>query len=48
MAPVEKKFTAKRLNWYRHVKRRDEGHVLRRKLDAPVQERDGEEDRQPG
>ena len=31
-----------------HVKRREEGHVLRRMLDAPVQERDREEDRQPG
>ena len=29
-----------------HVKRRDEGHVLRRMLDVPG--RDEEEDRQPG
>ena len=28
--------------------RRDEGHVPRRMSDAPLQERDGEEDRQPG
>ena len=37
MAPVTKKITEKRLKWYYgHVKRRDEGHVLRRMLDAPV------------
>ena len=29
--------TEKRPNRYRHVKRRDEGHVLRKMLDAPVQ-----------
>ena len=32
----------------REVDMSREGHVLRRMLDAPVQERDGEEDRQPG
>ena len=31
-----KQITEKRLTWYAHVKRRDEGHVLRRMLDAPV------------
>ena len=36
MAPVTKKITEKRLKWYGHVKGRDEGHVLRRMLDAPV------------
>ena len=36
VAPVTKKITEKRLKWYGHVKRRDEGHVLRRTLDAPV------------
>ena len=34
----------KRLESYGHVKRRDEGHVIRRMS----QERDGEEDRKPG
>ena len=28
--------TEKRQNWYGNVKRRDEGHVLGRMLDAPV------------
>ena len=36
VAPVTKKITEKRLKWYGYVKRRDEGHVLRRMLDAPV------------
>ena len=36
VAPVTKKITEKRLKWYGHVKRRDEGHVLRRMLDTPV------------
>ena len=36
VAPVTTKITEKRLKWYRHVKRRDEGHVIRRMLDAPV------------
>ena len=36
VAPLTMKITAKRLKWYRHVKRRDEGHVLRRMLDVPV------------
>ncbi len=49
VAPVTKKITEKRLKWYRHVRRRDEGHVLRRMLDASVpEERDGKEDRKPG
>ena len=33
--PVTKNITEKRLKWYGHVKRRDEGHVLRSKLHAP-------------
>ena len=36
VAPVIKKITEKRLKWCGHVKRREEGHVLRRMLDAPV------------
>ena len=37
VAPVTKKITEKRLNWYTDMsKRRDEGHVLRRMLDTPV------------
>ena len=36
MVPVTKKIAEKRLKWYGPVKRRDEGHVLRRMLDAPV------------
>ena len=32
VAPVTKKVTEKRLKWYRHVKRRDEGHVLRKNV----------------
>ena len=36
VAPVSKKITEKRPKWYGHVKRRDEGHVLRRMLDTPV------------
>ena len=35
--PVTTKMTEKRLKWYGHVKRREEGHVIRRMLDAPVQ-----------
>ena len=35
VAPV-KKMTEKRLKWYGHVKRRGEGHVLRRMLGAQV------------
>ena len=44
------KWYRQRLKLYGHVKRRDEGHVLRRMLDAPIkyQERDGEEGIQPG
>ena len=34
---VTKKITEKRLKWCGHVKRRDEGHVLRRLLDVPVE-----------
>ena len=45
VAPVTKKITETRP---RLVKRRDEGHKLRRMLDAPVQERDGEEDSKSG
>ena len=30
VARVSKKITEKRLKWYEHVKRREEGHVLRR------------------
>ena len=45
VAPVIKNTTEKRP---RHVKRREEVHVLRRMLDAPVQERDGEEDSKSG
>ena len=40
---MTEKITDERLKWYGHVKRTDEGHVLRRMLDAPVQE-----DRTPG
>ena len=36
VTPVTKKVTEKRLKWYGHVKRRDEGHVIRRMLDARV------------
>ena len=36
VAPVTKKITEKRLMWYGHVKRRDEGHALRRMLDVHV------------
>ena len=36
------------LNLYGHVKRRDDGNVLRRMGDSPVHEKDGEEDRKPG
>ena len=36
IAPVTKTITEKRLKRYRHVQRRDKGHVLRRMLDAPV------------
>ena len=35
--PVTKKITEKRLKWYGHVKRSDDGHALRRMLKAPVQ-----------
>ena len=38
----------KLVKWYRHVKRREEEHALRRTLDAQNQERDDEEDRTPG
>ena len=34
VAPVKTKMTKKRLKWYRHVKRRNEGHLLRKMLDA--------------
>ena len=34
VAPMANKITEK--GWYGHVKRRDECHVLRRMLDAPV------------
>ena len=37
VAPVTKKITEGRLRWYGHcVKRRDEGDMLRRMVDAPV------------
>ena len=36
VAPVTTKMREKRLKWYRHVKRREEEHVIRRMLDAPV------------
>ena len=36
VAPVTKNITEKRLKWYGHDKRREERHVLRRMLDAPV------------
>ena len=36
MTPVTKKITEKMLKWYRHVKRKEEGHVLRRIVDAQV------------
>ena len=36
VTPVTKKVTEKRLKWYKHVKRKEEGHVLRRMLYAPV------------
>ena len=36
VSTVKKKITEKRLKWYGVVKRRDEGFVLRRMLDAPV------------
>ena len=45
VAPVTKKITEKKVKWYGHVKRRVEGHMLGKMLDA--QERVGEEDRQP-
>ena len=47
VAPVTKKITEKMGKWYRHVKRREEGYGLGRMVDAPVQERDEEEDRKP-
>ena len=43
---MTKKMTEEMLNWCRHVKRRDEGQVLRSMLDTPG--RDGEEERKPG
>ena len=36
VSPVTKRITEKSLKWYGHVKSRDEGHVLRRMLDALV------------
>ena len=36
---MTKKITEKRLIWYGHVNRRDEGQVLRRMSDAPVPEK---------
>ena len=36
VAPMTSKITEERLKWYGHVKRRDEGHELRRMLEAPV------------
>ena len=36
VAPAKKKLTEKRLKWYGYIKRKDEGHILRRILDAPV------------
>ena len=36
VAPATKKITEKRLKWYGHDKRGDEGHVPRRMLDALV------------
>ena len=49
MAPGTKKVREEGLTWYGHVKRKDEGHVLRRMSDVPVQlyqERDGSRGRQ--
>ena len=36
VAPVTKKITEKRLKWYGHIKRRDEGHVLGRMTDSQL------------
>ena len=36
VAPVTKKITEKRLKWYGRIKRRGEGHILKRMLDVPV------------
>ena len=36
VAPVTTNITWKRLKWKGHVKRRDEGKVLKRMLDGPV------------
>ena len=36
VALVTKKITEKRLTWYAHVKKTDEGHMVRRMLDALV------------
>ena len=36
VAPVTKNIPEKRLKWYGHLKRRNEGHVLRIMLDGPV------------
>ena len=47
MASVEKKVTHLTLKWNRHVKRRNEGHVLRRRMGDHYQEKYGEEDKQP-
>ena len=40
MAPVTKKVTEKRLKWYGHVKRNEEGHELGRMVDAENQAKD--------
>ena len=36
MATATKQITEKILKWYRHVKRREEGCLLKRMADAPV------------
>ena len=48
MARVSKETTEKRLKWYDHVKCSEEGHVLRRMVDAQYQERDAEDDGKSG
>ena len=48
IAPVTKRITEKRLKWYGRVKRRDEGHMRRRMLDAPVPGKRQRGNRKPG
>ena len=47
MASVTRKITEKLLKLYGYVKRRQEGHVLRRKTDAPIRKGDKRKDRKP-